>query len=207
MEPVLSAEYDDWSARSGSRTPSISRAGLPAGVAIKDLVPHADDRGEFTEVHRDEWLTGNRPVQWNAVRSKANVLRGVHVHRRHTDRIVVIEGVMLLGLHDVRPDSPTHGQSVLVELTNRSPRVATIPPGVAHGFFFPEPSLHIYAVSRYFDPEDELGCRFDSPELGFRWPVADPLLSTRDAEAASYGEMVARIMATGSQPKTVPTGR
>ncbi len=197
----------DRSEESGLRMALSQVADLPLGVAIKDLTPHADDRGVFTEVHRDAWLSGDRPVQWNAVRSKANVLRGVHVHRHHADQIVVIDGMMLLGLHDVRPDSPTRGQSIVIELGGHAPRAVTIPPGVGHGFFFPEPSLHIYAVSHYFDPADELGCRFDSPELGLKWPVSTPHLSKRDAEAGSYGEMVARFTASGSQRTVAPVAR
>lgn len=210
VEPRRSAMLDaaiDRSEKSGSRAAPNQVADLPFGVAIKDLVPHADDRGVFTEVHRDAWLTGDRPVQWNAVRSKANVLRGVHVHRHHADQIVVIDGMMLLGLHDVRPDSPTRGQSIVIELTGHAPRAVTIPPGVTHGFFFPEPSLHIYAVSHYFNPEDELGCRFDSHELGLKWSVASPLLSKRDVEAGSYGEMVADFLGTGGRRKAVSVAR
>ncbi len=180
---------------------------LPLGVTLRELLPHPDARGIFLEIHRDEWLEGERPVQWNAVRSRANVLRGVHIHRVHADQVVVVDGTMLLGLHDARRDSPTRGLSTIVELRGDAPRAAGIPPGVAHGFFFPEPSLHIYAVSHYFDPDDELGCRFDSPELGIRWPTATPHLSKRDTDAGTYGEMVARFSAAGSHQTTAPPVR
>ena len=182
-------------------------AGLPIGVVIRDLQPHPDDRGVFTEFHRDEWRAGPRLVQWNAVRSHTDVLRGVHVHRAHWDRIVLLDGVMLLALHDLRSDSPTHGMSVVAELRGEAPRAASIPPGVAHGFFYPVPSLHVYAVSQYFDPTDELGCRFDSPELGFKWPTTTPRLSKRDAEAGSYDEMVARFLARDPQRTRAPSAR
>jgi dTDP-4-dehydrorhamnose 3,5-epimerase len=182
-------------------------ADLPLGVAIKDLTPHADDRGVFTEVHRDAWHDGQRMLQWNFVRSRANVLRGVHVHRTHWDWIVLVEGMMVLALHDVRPDSPTRGRSIIVKLRGETPRAASIPPGVVHGFFYPVPSVHVYAVSQYFDPTDELGCRFDSPELGFDWPIATPLLSKRDDEAGSYSEMVAGFLGTGSRRKAVSVAR
>ena len=194
----------EWPEEDGARLRGPAAGGLPFGVSLLDLRPHADDRGVFTELHRDEWQTGPRPVQWNAVRSNANVFRGVHVHRIHADELVVLDGVMLLGLHDMRRDSPTHGLSVIVELRGDAPRSAGIPPGVAHGFFFPVPSLHVYAVSRYFDPEDDLACRFDSPELNLDWPMTTPRLSKRDAEAGTYGEAVARLMATDGQQATRP---
>lgn len=179
---------------------------LPVGVVLRDLVPHADNRGIFTELHRDEWQSGPRPVQWNAVRSKANVLRGVHVHRRHADELVVLDGVMLLALHDLRPDSATRGLGLMVELRGDTPRSAEIPPGVAHGFFFPAPAIYIYAVSEYFDATDELGCRFDSPELGLKWPTTAPVLSPRDAGAPGYAEMVAGFVAKDTH-RTAPSAR
>jgi dTDP-4-dehydrorhamnose 3,5-epimerase len=64
--------------------------------------------------------------------------------------------------------------------------VVAVPPGVAHGFFFPEESVHVYAVSETFDPEDELGCRWDDPETGLDWPCTAPLLSERDEQAGSF---------------------
>jgi dTDP-4-dehydrorhamnose 3,5-epimerase len=57
---------------------------LPDGVVCRNLVVHRDDRGWISEIFRQEWPTGVAPVQWNAVRSMAGVLRGVHVHVRHT---------------------------------------------------------------------------------------------------------------------------
>ena len=44
------------------------------------------------------------------------------------------------------------------ELSDDELRAITIPHGVAHGFLFHEPSIHLYAVSRYWDTADELAC-------------------------------------------------
>lgn len=158
------------------------------GVQARVLTPHVDPRGTFTELYRDEWGLGARPVQWNAVRSEAGVLRGFHCHLRHADVITVAAGRMLLGLHDLRPDSPTAGVAQLLPVEAFSAVVA-VPPGVAHGFYFPEPSLHVYAVSETFDPADELGCRWDDPEIGLEWPCIAPSLSERDTHAGSFSAM------------------
>jgi len=162
---------------------------LPAGVLLLMLTPHADDRGSFTELYRASWEPGIAPVQWNAVHSEANVLRGVHVHRRHTDYLTLVTGAALIGLHDLRPGSPTEGVSAAVELDARTPQALVIPVGVAHGFYFHEQSLHVYAVSREFDPADELGCRWDDPDLHIPWPCAEPLISHRDRELGSLSEL------------------
>ena len=166
------------------------------GVRVVPLTAHADDRGEFVEVFRDEWPLDLRPVQWNAVRSQAGVLRGVHVHVTHHDYLTVLAGTLVLGLHDLRPDSPTAGRSTLLTLEADNPSAVAIPPGVCHGFWFPEPSVHLYGVDRYWNVEDELGCRYDDPALGLDWPLdAAPLLSERDRSAPDTATMRAAYLA------------
>jgi dTDP-4-dehydrorhamnose 3,5-epimerase len=166
---------------------------LPKGVIVRALVPHEDERGCFTEIFRDEWGLGVQPMQWNAVRSEAGTLRGVHVHLRHADYLVVPIGRATIGLGDLRPDSPSFGVVATVEMTGEHPSGIEIPPGVAHGFLFHEPSLHIYAVTHYFDPADELGCRWDDPDLAIPWPERPRLVSERDEAAGTYAELCAVV--------------
>lgn len=168
---------------------------LPHGVALREITVHADERGTFSELYRAEWETGIEPVQWNFVRSAAGVLRGVHVHVRHGDYLIVVEGAATIGLVDLRPGSPTERLAATVELEGRAPRALAIPPGVAHGFCFDVPSLHVYAVSHYWDPEDELGCRFDDPALGLRWPAVPKLVSERDLALPPLAALTGRIPA------------
>ena len=156
------------------------------GVGIRALTPHRDTRGRLVEIYREHWDLGCRPVQFNAVTSEAGVLRGVHVHVSHADHLFLATGSMRLGLHDLRPWSPTTGQSWQVELSGPVPQVVIIPPGVAHGFCFPVPSLLFYGTSDYFDPQDELACRFDASELQLSWPVPQPTISDRDRDALGY---------------------
>jgi dTDP-4-dehydrorhamnose 3,5-epimerase len=162
---------------------------LPEGVAVHPLEPHADERGVFTELFRDSWGLPVAPVQWNAVRSEPNVLRGVHAHWRHADYLTVVAGRATIGLHDLREGSPTEGVGTVVELAAASPSALTIPTGVAHGFYFHEPSIHVYAVTHDWDPADELGCRWDDPDLEISWPCTDPSLSQRDRSLGSLSEL------------------
>jgi dTDP-4-dehydrorhamnose 3,5-epimerase len=176
---------------------------LPDGVTLRPLDPHADDRGVFTEVFRSSWDVGVRPVQWNVVQSRANVLRGVHAHHRHADYLTVLAGRATIGLHDLRVASPTAGLGIVVELDGAAPSGLTIPPGVAHGFYLHEASVHVYAVSHEWDPADELGCRWDDSGLGLDWPCSSPLLSPRDAALGSLAELSDAVnaqLADGARP-------
>jgi dTDP-4-dehydrorhamnose 3,5-epimerase len=128
-------------------------------------------------------------VQWNVVRAQARVLRGVHGHWRHRDYLLCIAGRMQVGLRDLRRDSPTRGLAAVVEHDAERPSAIVIPTGVAHGFYYPEPAIHAYAVTETWNPDDELGCRFDDPQLGLRWPDASPRLSQRDSTLGSMAEL------------------
>ena len=99
----------------------------PAGVRIRFLQANRDERGVFLEVFRDEWDTACEPVQWSVINSEAGVLRGVHVHVTHTDYLIVVTGVMLLGLHDLRPRGGNGVTSCMITLDARQPIAVTIP--------------------------------------------------------------------------------
>jgi dTDP-4-dehydrorhamnose 3,5-epimerase len=176
---------------------------LPVGVSLVNLTPHPDSRGVFTELYRESWDVGVAPVQWNVVSSAAGVLRGVHAHWRHTDYLTVVAGRATIGLHDLREDSATAGVGCTVELGAHAPAALVIPTGVAHGFYFREPSVHVYAVSEEFDPADEHGCRYDDPELGIDWQLDEaPLLSSRDRRLGSLSDLRATARAALAQART-----
>ena len=159
---------------------------LPADVIVTELIPHTDERGVFTEIWRDEWPTGMTSVQWNILRSDPRVLRGMSVHIRHDDYLVGVEGRTLVGLLDLREESPTFNLRATAELSGNE--ALTIPPGVAHALYSMDQTVVVQAVSRSFDPADELGCFFDDPEIGLVWP-GTPLINERDAKLQSLAEL------------------
>lgn len=161
-----------------------------AGVRVRPLHTHPDDRGTFTEIFRREWGTGVDPIQWNVVRSQAGVLRGVHVHPTHDDYLIVIEGRATIGLADLRGGSATEGERTTVELRGDDTASIVIPHGVAHGFLFHEPSIHVYSVSHYWDLADELACHWADPDLGIDWPATPRLVSDRDATAQTLNGLL-----------------
>lgn len=161
------------------------------GVRLVDVDIHADARGAFAEVFRHEWFPGASPmVQANLSHSNANVVRGMHVHRRQADVWIPVDGQASVGLFDLRPHSATHGESWTGALVSgEGARAVYIPAGVAHGFCAVVPFTLLYLVDRGYDGTDELGFRFDDPELSFAWPVDDPIVSDRDREAPSAADL------------------
>lgn len=161
------------------------------GVILSELAPHNDHRGQLTEVFRQSWLPDTRFIQWNLVRSKGNTLRGVHLHVKHADYLTVVANRMIIGLKDMRRDSDSFERECCVELNADAPQGIVIPVGVAHGFWFPEPASYLYAVSEYFNHDDELAAKWNDPAFGMFDRSLEPLLSGRDQTAGSYAALLA----------------
>ena len=129
-------------------------------------------------VYRREWGTGVDPIQWNAVWSEAGVLRGVQSTSGTADYLTVPSGGPSVGLQDLRRGSPTEGLSATRRAGRERPAALVIPRGVAHGFYFHEPSLHVYAVSEFWNPDDELACHWADPSSGSTGPPLRPWFRT-----------------------------
>lgn len=162
-----------------------------AGVTVCTFDTIEDIRGGLAEIHRDEWQLAPRPVQWNLIQSKPNVLRGVHIHLLRWDYIVVVDGHGTIGLKDVRRDLTSFGRNMLIEITGDQPTVVTIPPGVAHGIYANTALKHLYGLTVGWDGSDEdLGCRYDDRALAIDWPCVAPLLLPRDRDLPDFATMM-----------------
>ncbi|MFD2932557.1 dTDP-4-dehydrorhamnose 3,5-epimerase family protein [Spirosoma flavum] len=169
-----------------------------AGLALKDvelkeMTETCDQRGSFTETFADHWGSGIAPTQWSMVRSEAHVLRGLHIHQRHDEYFSLIQGHCLVGLHDVRPTSPTYLQYALYELFGTDLKAVIFPAGLLHGWYFYTPSIHLQAVSESYNNyanDDNLGCRWDDPALDIPWGISNPILSERAARFPPLSELL-----------------
>lgn len=170
---------------------------LPCGVERRRIRALGDSRGSFVEIFRESWGLEVRPLQWGLLQTEAGVLRGVHVHPRHDEFILVTAGKMLLGIKDLRRDSPTFGRAGLLTLAGERLELVTLPHGVAHGFYHATQGSLLLASSHYYDPSDDIGCHWADPELGIPWPVHDPVLSERDRKARSFAELMDALARVG----------
>jgi dTDP-4-dehydrorhamnose 3,5-epimerase len=167
-------------------------SGTLHGLELRPLTMNCDSRGVFTEIFCDSWKLPIAPVQWSLVTSKARVLRGMHLHVRHDEYITVIQGRACVGLYDMRPASPTVGQSALIELDGQAQCCLSFPRGILHGWYFHEDSVHLQAVSESYEdygPDDNRGCLWSDPELNIAWPDASPILSPRAAAFPTLAQL------------------
>lgn len=131
-------------------------------------------------------------VQDNVSRSQYGVLRGMHLQHPHGQGklVTVLVGEVFDVAIDVRPDSPRFGQWVGMTLSAENHRQLYIPPGFAHGFCVTgEEALFSYKCTDFYSRQDELGVRWDDPQVGIAWPIRDPQLSDKDKAYPTLAEI------------------
>ena len=148
------------------------------GVVLKELLTHTDERGFFREIIRvtDDFFAEGFG-QWSHSLMHTGVVKAWHIHRKQTDWWYVCNGVVKAVLHDTRPDSPTHRETMEFLMGDNQPaRVLRVPPGVAHGCkCLSGPANLFYVTSNVYDPEDEGRIPHDDPEIGYDWLKGPPI--------------------------------
>ncbi len=153
-----------------------------------------DERGFFSEVWRDEWLSelglNVRFVQDNhSYSATRGVLRGMHFQRPPAaqDKLVrVARGSIFDVALDIRTRSPTFGRWAGITLSAGEWNQLFIPKGFAHGFVTLEVDTEVlYKVSEAYSPEHDCAIAFDDPAVGIGWQVdpADLVVSEKDRQA------------------------
>jgi dTDP-4-dehydrorhamnose 3,5-epimerase len=83
---------------------------------------------------------------------------------------------------DLRRNSFTYGKWVGQVLSSDNSSMLYIPVGFAHGFcVLGEEADVIYKVTDEYAPECDRGIRWNDPDIGIQWPIAQPILSPKDA--------------------------
>lgn len=163
---------------------------IPDVVIIEPKV-FGDSRGFFFEsfnAREFKKQTGfdGHFVQDNHSRSQRGVLRGLHyqIDNPQGKLVRVVQGEVLDVAVDIRRSSPTFGRWVARRLNATDHLQFWIPPGFAHGFLvLSESADFLYKTTDYYNPAAERSIRWDDPDLGIDWGVANPTLSAKDQAA------------------------
>jgi dTDP-4-dehydrorhamnose 3,5-epimerase len=160
------------------------------GVVIIEPQLFGDSRGYFMESYSERdfarLVAPVRFVQDNESRSRYGVVRGLHYQREpysQSKLVRCLEGRVLDVAVDIRPESPTYGKYVAVELSADNHRQLFIPKGFAHGFaLLSKEALFAYKCDEFYHPEAECGIAWDDPTLSIDWglPKEDIILSEKD---------------------------
>ena len=159
-----------------------------------------DARGFFLETYRAERYRAagidEAFVQDNHSRSGPRTLRGLHaqLERPQGKLVRCTRGAVFDVAVDGRRGSPTFGRWVGVTLSADNFLQFWIPPGFLHGFAVLGDEAELeYKCTVAYEASLDLSVRWNDPAIGIRWPISDPVLSRKDAEAPLLAEVAARL--------------
>ncbi|MGH7245727.1 MAG: dTDP-4-dehydrorhamnose 3,5-epimerase family protein [Candidatus Levyibacteriota bacterium] len=143
------------------------------GVVVKELKNMVGEDGDFSELVRVnpqgevEGFPQFKIAQVNRSKILPHAIKAWHVHLKQDEiQHMLPENLFLVGLLDMREDSPTKGISMRLVLGGGKAQLLYIPKGVAHGYknLSKKAGTILYFVSEQFtiDDPDELRLPWDT---------------------------------------------
>jgi dTDP-4-dehydrorhamnose 3,5-epimerase len=168
------------------------------GAFIIDIEPRRDNRGFFSRVfcQREFADHGLKPViaQGNmAFNIRKGTIRGMHFQyppKAESKLVRCPRGGILDIIVDLRPESPTYMEQVVVELTQDNFRAIYVPERFAHGYqTLADNTETSYQMGEFYAPECDGGLRYNDPRLKLNWPLPVSEISPKDADAKLLDEV------------------
>ena len=170
------------------------------GLVIIEPVVYGDARGFFLESFREDLLrelgVDEHWRQDNHARSGRGVLRGMHfaLPPGQAKLIRCVRGSIVDVCVDIRRGSPTYGRWEAVELDDVAHRMLFVPVGFGHGYCVTSKVADVaYKCTHPYDPILEREFSPFDPQVGIAWPAVTPIVSVRDRDALSLGEIAGEL--------------
>lgn len=152
------------------------------GVKIKELrvfkdTPDLDQpgvlTGSFMEVLRDSEGLMTKFAQSNFSIAHKGTIKAFHWHKYQDDLWFIASGKAKIVLYDQREDSPTRGETQVIDAGIDDYKLVLIPVGVVHGYkaISDEPCLLFYHVTKEYnivEPDEERIDPYDKT-INFDW--------------------------------------
>lgn len=163
----------------------VEKTELKDVVMIKPIV-HEDHRGLYVETfNRDDYEKNNIKIDFvrdDISTSVKDVIRGIHYDDKTWKLIHCMYGKIYFVVVDMRKDSDQYLKWQAFILTSDNRHQILVPPGYGNGHLvLSEYCIFHYKMSEYYDPENEIGVKWDDPKLNIFWPVTNPVLSKKDS--------------------------
>lgn len=145
------------------------------GVVTHKLRLIPDERGRLMEILRNDWELYLQPAQIYMTTNYPGVVKAWHFHKKQTDQVTCVKGMIKLALYDSRQDSPTHGQVQEFFIGEHNPMLIQIPAGVYHGWkcVSESESVVVNCPTELFNYEnpDEQRAAWDDPSIPYNWDI------------------------------------
>jgi len=143
------------------------------GVKIKKLKVIPDERGRLMEILRCDEEIFKKFGQIYMTTNYPGVVKAWHYHKKQTDNVCCLKGMIKIALYDAREGSPTKGELNEFFVGEHNPCLVVIPNGVYHGWkcISETESIVVSAPTEpynYKEP-DEYRLPPDTKEIPYDW--------------------------------------
>lgn len=105
------------------------------------------------------------------------IVKAWHLHKKQTDNVVCVQGMIKLAMYDPREDSPTYKEVNEFYLGIHNPLLIQIPRGVYHGWMCmsSEEAIVVNVPTEVYDREDPDEFRLDphQNDIPYDWSRRD----------------------------------
>ena len=159
------------------------------GVVILEPQVFGDNRGFFMESwskrkFEEAGLFYDFVQDNHSSSTVKGTVRGIHFQKGKWCQAKLVRctrGAVLDIAVDLRKSSSTYKQWISVELSEDNKKQIMVPRGFGHAFVTLTDHVEfMYKADNYYAPESEGGIRWNDPDIGVEWGVADPVLSAKD---------------------------
>jgi dTDP-4-dehydrorhamnose 3,5-epimerase len=159
------------------------------GAFVIEPDPYQDERGLFARTFCEREFAGQglaaKFVQCSTSLTRlSGTVRGLHYQLPPVAEVKLVRctaGAIFDVIVDLRPESPTFGRHLAMELTAANRKSLYVPALFAHGFQTLVNDAEVfYQISEFYAPENSAGLRYDDPALDISWPLAVSVVSDKD---------------------------
>jgi dTDP-4-dehydrorhamnose 3,5-epimerase len=147
------------------------------GVYTKQLRVIPDERGRLMEILRSDDDMFQKFGQVYMTTTYPGVIKSWHLHKKQTDNVCCVQGMIKLVLYDFREESPTFKEVNQFYLGVHNPLLVQIPSNIYHGWMCvsQEEALVVNLPTETYSQKDPDENRIDPHEndIPYEWSRKD----------------------------------
>jgi dTDP-4-dehydrorhamnose 3,5-epimerase len=145
------------------------------GVITHKLRLIPDERGRLLEILRKDEEHYLPVAQIYMTTNYPGVVKAWHYHKKQSDQMTCVKGMIKVVLYDARNGSPTQGEVNEFFVGEHNPLLIRIPPGVYHGWKCISETESVVVncpteLYNYQEP-DEHRAAHDDPAIPYNWEI------------------------------------
>jgi dTDP-4-dehydrorhamnose 3,5-epimerase len=145
------------------------------GVITHKLRLIPDERGRLLEILRKDEEHYLPVAQIYMTTNYPGVVKAWHYHKKQSDQMTCVKGMVKVVLYDARDGSPTKGEVNEFFVGEHNPMLIRIPPGVYHGWkcVSESESVVVNCPTELYDYKnpDEHRAAHDDPAIPYNWEI------------------------------------